>query len=103
MVIEMPSMKSGDAADEILGRPAFHYVKEKAEVELTLVSAAELGIPPNSRMALPAAACALVFLLAALVEPRVKRPLPCVLGSYFPDMDLYKGYGPPLWLQLVQP
>jgi hypothetical protein len=47
MVIEMPSMKSGDAADEILGRPAFHYVKEKAEVELTLVSAAELGIPPE--------------------------------------------------------
>jgi hypothetical protein len=47
MDIEMPSMKIGDAADEILGRPAFHYVKERVEVELTLVSAAELGVPPE--------------------------------------------------------
>jgi hypothetical protein len=44
-------MKIGDAADEILGRPAFHYVKEKSEVELTLLSAAELGIESESSLA----------------------------------------------------
>jgi hypothetical protein len=46
--LDTAKMKIGDAADEILGRPAFHYVKEKTEVELTLVSAAELGVKSES-------------------------------------------------------
>jgi hypothetical protein len=46
--LDAAKMKIGDAADEILGRPAFHYVKGKTEVELTLVSAAELGVKSES-------------------------------------------------------
>jgi hypothetical protein len=46
--LDAAKMKIGDAADEILGRPAFHYVREKTEVELTLVSAAELGVKSES-------------------------------------------------------
>ena len=46
--LDAAKMKIGDAADEILGRPAFRYVKEKTEVELTLVSAAELGVKSES-------------------------------------------------------
>jgi len=46
--LDAAKIKIGDAADEILGRPAFHYVKEKVEVELTLVSAAELGVETES-------------------------------------------------------
>jgi hypothetical protein len=46
--LDAAKMKIGDAADEILGRPAFHYVREKTEVELTLVSAAELGVESES-------------------------------------------------------
>jgi len=42
--LDAAKMKIGDAADEILGRPAFQYVRERTEVELTLVSAAELGV-----------------------------------------------------------
>jgi hypothetical protein len=48
--LDAAKMKIGDAADEILGRPAFHYVKEKTEVELTLVSVAELGVESESRL-----------------------------------------------------
>jgi hypothetical protein len=46
--IDAAKMKIGDAADEILGRPAFHYVREKTVVELTLVSVAELGVETES-------------------------------------------------------
>jgi hypothetical protein len=46
--LDAAKMKIGDAADEILGRPAFHYVREKTEVELTLVSVAELGVESES-------------------------------------------------------
>jgi hypothetical protein len=46
--LDAAKMKIGDAADEILGRPAFHYVGEKTELELTLVSAAELGVESES-------------------------------------------------------
>jgi hypothetical protein len=38
-------MKIGDAADEILNRPAFGYAKERMDVELTLVSAENARIP----------------------------------------------------------
>jgi hypothetical protein len=49
--LDAAKMKIGDAADEILGRPAFHYVREKTELELTLVSAAELGVESESPLA----------------------------------------------------
>jgi EF hand len=49
--LDAAKMKIGDAADEILGRPAFSYVKEKMEVELTLVSAAQLGVETESTLA----------------------------------------------------
>src|SRR5262245_19696353 len=48
--LDAAKMKIGDAADEILGRPAFQYVREKTEVELTLVSAAELGVERESSL-----------------------------------------------------
>jgi len=44
-------MKIGDAADEILGRPAFLYAKEKTELELTVVSAADLGVESEAALA----------------------------------------------------
>jgi hypothetical protein len=49
--LDAAKMKIGDAADEILGRPTFHYAKEKSEVELALLSAAELGIESESSLA----------------------------------------------------
>ena len=42
--LDAAKIKIGDAADEILGRPAFPYVSGKMDVELTVVSAAELGV-----------------------------------------------------------
>jgi hypothetical protein len=44
-------IKIGDAADEILGRPAFPYVRGKTDLELTVVSAAELGVESESALA----------------------------------------------------
>jgi hypothetical protein len=37
-------IKIGISADEILGRPAFPYAKMKTDVELVVLSAAELGV-----------------------------------------------------------
>ena len=45
------NIKIGNAADEILGRPAFAYVRGKTDVELTVVSAAELGVESESSLA----------------------------------------------------
>ena len=44
-------MKVGDAADEILGRPAFRYGRMKTDVELVLLSAADLGVESESSLA----------------------------------------------------
>jgi hypothetical protein len=49
--LDAAKMKIGDAADEILGRPAFLYAKEKTEVELTVVSAADLGVESEAALA----------------------------------------------------
>jgi hypothetical protein len=49
--LDAAKIKIGDAADEILGRPAFPYVREKTEVELAVVSAAELGVESESSLA----------------------------------------------------
>src|SRR5262245_2965250 len=48
--LDEAKIKVGDAADEILGRLAFPYVGEKTEVELTVVSAAELGVESESSL-----------------------------------------------------
>ena len=48
--LDSAGIKIGDAADEILGRPAFPYTTMKADVELVLLSAADLGV--NSELSL---------------------------------------------------
>jgi hypothetical protein len=49
--LESAGIKTGDAADEILGRPAFRYGTMKSDVELVLVSAADLGVETKSSLA----------------------------------------------------
>jgi hypothetical protein len=49
--LDAANIKIGDAADEILGRPAFPYAREKTVVELAIVSAAELGLESESSLA----------------------------------------------------
>jgi hypothetical protein len=41
--LEDARMRVGDSADEILGRPAFPYSKTKMDVDLVVLSVAELG------------------------------------------------------------
>src|SRR5215813_8010806 len=48
--LDSAGIKIGDAADEILGRPAFPYTTMKADVELVLLSVADLGV--NSELSL---------------------------------------------------
>jgi hypothetical protein len=49
--LDSAGIKVGDAADEILGRPAFSYGAMKTDVELVLVSAADLGVQTESSLA----------------------------------------------------
>ena len=49
--LDAAKIKIGNAADEILGRPAFPYVRGKTDVQLTVVSAAELGVESESALA----------------------------------------------------
>jgi hypothetical protein len=42
--LDAARIKIGDSADEILGRPAFPYVRVKTEVPLALFSVGELGL-----------------------------------------------------------
>jgi hypothetical protein len=49
--LDAAKIKIGDAADEILGRPAFPYMRGKTDLELTVVSAAELGVESESALA----------------------------------------------------
>jgi len=42
--LDSARIKIGVSADEILGRPAFPYAKMKTDVELAVLSAAELGV-----------------------------------------------------------
>src|SRR5262249_1612552 len=48
--LDSAGIKIGDAADEILGRPAFPYGTVKTDVELVLVSAADLGVETESSL-----------------------------------------------------
>jgi hypothetical protein len=49
--LDSAGIKIGDAADEILGRPAFSYETVKTDVGLVLVSAADLGVETESSLA----------------------------------------------------
>ena len=49
--LDEAKIKIGDAADEILGRAGFPYAREETVVELTVVSAAELGVESESSLA----------------------------------------------------
>jgi hypothetical protein len=42
--LDLAKIKIGDSADEILGRPAFPYARAKTDVELAVLSAADLGV-----------------------------------------------------------
>ncbi len=42
--LDSAGIKIGDAADEILGRPAFPYATTNTDVELAVLSVAELGV-----------------------------------------------------------
>jgi hypothetical protein len=42
--LDLARIKIGDSADEILGRPAFPYATSKTDVELAVLSAADLGV-----------------------------------------------------------
>ena len=42
--LDIAKIKIGDSADEILGRPAFPYARTKTDVELAVLSAADLGV-----------------------------------------------------------
>ena len=42
--LDLARIRIGDSADEILGRPAFPYATMKTDVELVLLSTAELGV-----------------------------------------------------------
>jgi hypothetical protein len=41
-------MRIGDSADEILGRPAFPFSSSKTELDLVVITAADLGFAPGS-------------------------------------------------------
>src|SRR5215471_16672978 len=47
-VLDSAGIQIGDAANEILGRPAFPFVTMKTDVELVLLSAADLGVESES-------------------------------------------------------
>jgi len=46
--LDAARMRVGESADEILGRPAFPYSKTKTELDLVVVTAADLGFPTGS-------------------------------------------------------
>jgi hypothetical protein len=46
--LDAARMRVGDSADEILGRPTLPYSKMKIELDLVVVTAADLGFPTGS-------------------------------------------------------
>jgi hypothetical protein len=48
--LDSAGIKIGNAADEILGRPAFPYTGMKTDVELALLSAVDLGVESESSL-----------------------------------------------------
>jgi len=49
--LDSAGIKIGEAADEILGRPAFPNGGTKKDLELVLLTAADLGVEPESSLA----------------------------------------------------
>ena len=70
--LESAGIKTGDAADEILGRPAFRYGTMKSDVELVLVSAADLGVETEDLL-LPTCTNAQGKLVLSCALPRSDR------------------------------
>jgi hypothetical protein len=46
--LDAARMRVGESADEILGRPAFPYSRTKSELDLVVLTAADLGFPTGS-------------------------------------------------------
>jgi hypothetical protein len=46
--LDVAGIKVGDSADEILGRPAFAYERNRTSVDLVVLSAADLGVGTDS-------------------------------------------------------
>lgn len=46
--LDAAGIKIGDSADEVLGRPAFSYARMETQVELALISVAELGVEADA-------------------------------------------------------
>jgi hypothetical protein len=46
--LDAAGIKIGDSADEILGRPSFSYARMETQVELALISVAELGVEADA-------------------------------------------------------
>ena len=46
--LDAARMRVGDSADEILGRPAFPFSKTKSELDLIVLTAADLGFPTGN-------------------------------------------------------
>jgi hypothetical protein len=49
--LDAAHVRIGDSADEILGRPAFLFSKTKTDLDLVIVSVAELGFPGSTPLA----------------------------------------------------
>jgi hypothetical protein len=49
--LDAARVRIGNSADEILGRPAFHVSPAKQDVDLVVVSVADLGFPNGARLA----------------------------------------------------
>jgi hypothetical protein len=49
--LDAARVRVGDSADEVLGRPAFRFSPEKSDVDLVLVSVAELGFSNGAPLA----------------------------------------------------
>jgi hypothetical protein len=49
--LDAARVRVGNSADEILGRPGFDFGQVKADVDLVVVSVAELGFPNGARLA----------------------------------------------------
>jgi hypothetical protein len=105
--LDLAKIKIGDSADEILGRPAFPYVTTKTDVELAVLSAADLGVESDQSSLAEVykrARQAGLELCAAEVGPQLRldyrnQPLGEALYIAMEPVATYSGY--PTILTLV--
>src|SRR5215813_6213742 len=87
--LDSARIKVGVSADEILGRPAFPYVKMKTDVELAVLSAAELGVESDESSlsdVYERARRVGLELCPAEVGPQLVTPKSICIGRAWPDM-----------------